>query len=188
MDAGPTLGIATVGSSHEPFCPGLERRGPWTTAATAATPCCGNSACAGDLRGLPCGSAADCSTRCRRSTRWGSRTRWPTIGPWTTTSRRQTARRAWKNPNPTEPEKKAFGDLVADRWCTIAGERGVPVQMHLGLGLIRGSHPLNVAGLIERHPKTRFLLMHLGYPWIGEILGMAVVYRKIWIDLTWSGC
>jgi hypothetical protein len=98
----------------------------------------------------------------------------------------QTARRAWKNPYPTEREKKAFGDLVVDRLCRIAGERGVPVQMHLGLGLIRGSHPLNAAGLIERHPRTRFLLMHLGYPWTGELLGMAVVYRNIWIDLTWS--
>ena len=98
----------------------------------------------------------------------------------------QVARRAWKNPRPTEQEKKAFGDLVVDRMCRIAGERGVPVQMHLGLGLIRGSHPLNAAGLIERHPGTRFLLMHLGYPWAGELLGMALVYRNIWIDLTWS--
>jgi hypothetical protein len=98
----------------------------------------------------------------------------------------QAARKAWKNPHPTEGERKAFSDLVVDRLCGIAGERGVPVQMHLGLGLIRGSSPLNAAGLIERHPATRFLLMHLGYPWTGELLGMAMVYRNIWIDLTWS--
>jgi predicted TIM-barrel fold metal-dependent hydrolase len=45
---------------------------------------------------------------------------------------------------------------------------------------------LNAAGLIERHPRTRFLLMHLGWPWSGELLGMAFVYRNIWLDLTWS--
>jgi predicted TIM-barrel fold metal-dependent hydrolase len=58
--------------------------------------------------------------------------------------------------------------------------------MHLGSALIRGSRPLQAAGLIERHPRTRFLLMHLAWPWSGELLGMAFVYRNIWIDLTWS--
>lgn len=42
------------------------------------------------------------------------------------------------------------------------------------------------AGLIERHPRTRFLLMHLAYPWSRDLLGMAFVYRNIWLDLTWS--
>ena len=58
--------------------------------------------------------------------------------------------------------------------------------MHLGSALIRGSRPLEAAGLIERNPKTRFLLMHLAWPWTDELLGMAFVYRNIWIDLTWS--
>lgn len=38
----------------------------------------------------------------------------------------------------------------------------------------------------ERHPKTRFLLMHLAYPWSRDLLGLAFVYRNIWLDLTWS--
>jgi predicted TIM-barrel fold metal-dependent hydrolase len=58
--------------------------------------------------------------------------------------------------------------------------------MHLGTAIIHGSHPLKAAGLIERHPRTRFLLMHLAYPWSGDLLGMAFVYRNIWLDLTWS--
>ena len=96
------------------------------------------------------------------------------------------ARGAWCKENPTPPEKKAFGDVVVDRFCRLAGERDIPFQMHLGSALIRGSHPLEAAGLIERNPRTRFLLMHLAYPWTGELLGMAFVYRNIWIDLTWS--
>ena len=28
--------------------------------------------------------------------------------------------------------------------------------------------------------------MHLAYPWSRELLGMAFVYRNIWLDLTWS--
>lgn len=96
------------------------------------------------------------------------------------------ARAAWGKTSPSPAEKKAFGDLVVDHLCRLAGARDLPVQMHLGTGIIRGSHPLGVAGLIERHPRTRFLLMHLAYPWSRDLLGMAFVYRNIWLDLTWS--
>lgn len=97
-----------------------------------------------------------------------------------------TARRAWGKAGPAAPERKAFSDVVVDRLCRLAGERDLPVQMHLGTALIRGSNPLHAAGLIERHPQTRFLLMHLAYPWSRELLAMAFVYRNIWLDLTWS--
>src|SRR5579871_1814006 len=80
------------------------------------------------------------------------------------------ARQAWGNPSPTPAARKAFGDLVVDRLCRRAGEAGLPVQMHVGLAFIRGSHPLNVAGLIERHPGTRFLLMHFAYPWSRDLI------------------
>ncbi|MBL9135074.1 MAG: amidohydrolase family protein [Verrucomicrobiales bacterium] len=96
------------------------------------------------------------------------------------------ARRAWGQSAPTPAERKAFGDFVVDRCCTLAAQRNLPVQMHLGTALIRGSHPLHVAGLIERHPRTRFLLMHLAYPWSRDLLAMAFVYRNVWLDLTWS--
>ena len=96
------------------------------------------------------------------------------------------ARAAWGKREPTAAERKALGDFVVDRICRVAGAHDVPVQMHLGTGLIRGSHPMNVAGLIERHPRTRFLLMHLAYPWSGDLLALAFVYRNVWLDLTWS--
>ena len=96
------------------------------------------------------------------------------------------ARQAWGQRDPTADQRKAFGDVIVDRLCRLAGERDVPFQMHLGSAQIRGSHPLQAAGLIERHPETRFLLMHLAFPWSRELLGLAFVYRNIWLDLTWS--
>lgn len=96
------------------------------------------------------------------------------------------AREAWGNASPSPAARKAFSDFIVDRLCAIAGQRGLPVQMHLGTAIIRGSHPLKAASLIERHPRTRFLLMHLAYPWSRDLLGMAFVYRNIWLDLTWS--
>jgi len=96
------------------------------------------------------------------------------------------AGQAWGKSSPSPAEQKAFGDLVVDHFCRLAAKYDLPMQMHLGTALIRGSHPMNVTGLIERHPRTRFLLMHLAYPWSRDLLGMAFVYRNIWLDLTWS--
>ena len=96
------------------------------------------------------------------------------------------ARQAWGKLDPTPAQRKAFGDVVVDRICRVAGKHDVPVQMHLGLAQIRGSHPMNAAGLIERHPDTRFLLMHLAYPWSADLLGLAFVYRNVWLDLSWA--
>jgi hypothetical protein len=98
----------------------------------------------------------------------------------------QLARAAWGKLSPSAAERKAFGDFVVDHLCGVAGKHNIPVQMHLGTAIIRGSHPLHAASLIERHPRTRFLLMHLAYPWSRDLLGMAFVYRNIWLDLTWS--
>lgn len=59
------------------------------------------------------------------------------------------ARQAWGHRHPTAPQCKAFGDVVVDRLCRLAGERDVPFQMHVGSAQIRGSHPMKAAGLIS---------------------------------------
>jgi len=98
----------------------------------------------------------------------------------------ETARQAWGQPSPEPRLKKAFGDFVVDHLCGLAAKHDLPMQTHAGTALIEGSHPLNLAPLIQRHPRTRFLLMHLAYPWSRDLLGMAFVHRNIWLDLTWS--
>ncbi|MGY3033831.1 hypothetical protein ACVIIV_003001 [Bradyrhizobium sp. USDA 4354] len=96
------------------------------------------------------------------------------------------ARQAWGQRSPSPAARKAFCDFVVDLFCQLAGEADLPVQTHLGTAIISGSHPLRMTGLIERHPRTRFLLMHLAYPWSRDLLGMAFVYRNVWLDLCWS--
>ena len=56
------------------------------------------------------------------------------------------ARQAWGKASPSPAERKAFGDFVVDHLCRLAGERDLPMQMHLGTAIIRGSHPLKIAG------------------------------------------
>lgn len=96
------------------------------------------------------------------------------------------AKRAWQKTHPTREERLAFGDYVVNHFCKLGAEMDIPVQTHLGTAIVQGSHPMHMASLIERHPRTRFLLMHLAYPWSRDLLGLAFVYRNIWIDLTWS--
>jgi hypothetical protein len=96
------------------------------------------------------------------------------------------AREAWGKSKPPPAERKAFSDFVVDRFCRLASKFDIPMQIHVGTAIIRGSGPMAVAGLVERHPSTRFLLMHLAYPWSRDLLGMAFVYRNIWLDLSWS--
>ncbi|MBE3095745.1 MAG: hypothetical protein IMZ44_01290, partial [Planctomycetes bacterium] len=42
------------------------------------------------------------------------------------------ARQAWGKVSPSPAERKAFSDFVVDRLCWLAGERDVPMHMHLG--------------------------------------------------------
>ena len=60
----------------------------------------------------------------------------------------QLAKQAWRKTNPNEAERLAFGDYVVDHICKLAAEMDIPVQTHLGTGIIRDSHPMNIAGLI----------------------------------------
>ncbi|WP_445220078.1 amidohydrolase family protein [Bradyrhizobium sp. Pa8] len=96
------------------------------------------------------------------------------------------ARQAWGQISPPPAARKAFSDFMVDLFCQLAGEADLPVQTHLGTAILSGSHPLRITPLIERHPRTRFLLMHLAYPWSRDLLGMAFVHRNVWLDLCWS--
>jgi hypothetical protein len=96
------------------------------------------------------------------------------------------ARRAWGVVDPPATARKAFGDFVVDRLCSLAATYDIPFQTHLGTALIGGSHPMLIEGLVRRHPATRFLLMHLAYPWSRDLLGLAFVHRNVWLDLTWA--
>lgn len=79
----------------------------------------------------------------------------------------------------------AFSDFVVLRFCRPAADYDIPVQMHLGSAIFFVSHLLNAAGLIGRHPRTRFILMHFAHPWAREVLGMGLIYRNVLLDL---GC
>jgi predicted TIM-barrel fold metal-dependent hydrolase len=53
-------------------------------------------------------------------------------------------------------------------------------------GRLQGSNPLLLLDLIEANPKTKFVLLHGGYPWVGETGAIALRHwRHVWIDTVW---
>jgi predicted TIM-barrel fold metal-dependent hydrolase len=39
--------------------------------------------------------------------------------------------------------------------------------------------------VIEANPKTKFILFHGGFPWIGETAAIALRHKNVWIDSVW---
>jgi predicted TIM-barrel fold metal-dependent hydrolase len=72
------------------------------------------------------------------------------------------------------------------RLTELAAKHDLPFQIHTGHGRLQGSDPLLLLDLIQANPKTRFVLFHGGYPWVGETgaIGMRH-WRNVWVDTVW---
>ena len=51
---------------------------------------------------------------------------------------------------------------------------------------IQGSNPMLLVDLIEANPRTKFILFHGGFPWVGET-GVIVMRHgsHVWVDSVW---
>ena len=61
----------------------------------------------------------------------------------------------------------------------------LPFQIHTGHGRLQGSNPLHLVDVIQANPRTRFVLFHGGFPWIGETAAIAMRHRNVWVDSVW---
>jgi predicted TIM-barrel fold metal-dependent hydrolase len=94
----------------------------------------------------------------------------------------------------TSQEKKDLEDHLF--WYAVrkATERKLPVKLHTGyyagqnsMPLGRLSHNAASAGeLCRKAPDTRFVLMHICYPYYEELLAIAKHYTNAYIDMCWS--
>ena len=89
----------------------------------------------------------------------------------------------------TKAEKKDFEDYMMWRICEFSAQYELPFQIHTGHARIQGSNPMNLVDLIEANPKTKFILFHGGFPWVGE-MGMIVMHamrkgKNVWADSVW---
>ncbi len=81
-------------------------------------------------------------------------------------------------------------DYMFGRIAANCAKHQLPFQIHTGLFYdtwrdVSLSNPSLLTPLIIRHPKTRFVLMHGGYPYGAELLAMAKNLPNVVLDLCW---
>jgi hypothetical protein len=86
----------------------------------------------------------------------------------------------------TPQEARDFEDFIMWHLAGLAAKYELPFQVHTGIARIQGSNPMLLVNLIAGNPRTKFILFHGGFPWIGET-GVIVMRfpRRVWIDSVW---
>lgn len=75
--------------------------------------------------------------------------------------------------------------LLDDVWGLLA-EAGIPVVCHCGSGPAPGRYtgPGPIGAVLERHPRLRLVVAHLGMPEYGEFLDLADRHPYVQLDTT----
>lgn len=76
-------------------------------------------------------------------------------------------------------------ELLRPVWALLA-EAGVPVVIHCGSGPAPGKHtgPEPIARVLERHPRLRLIVAHMGMPEYEDFLDLAERYEEVRLDTT----
>jgi predicted TIM-barrel fold metal-dependent hydrolase len=86
----------------------------------------------------------------------------------------------------TAQEVKDFEDFIMWRLVELSAKHDLPFQIHTGHARIQGSNPMLLVDLIASNPRTKFILFHGGYPWIGETGAIVTRHAShVWIDSVW---
>lgn len=91
-----------------------------------------------------------------------------------------------------EGERLTLGDWCWARGAELAAEHNLPFKIHTGYYAGHGYMPVDRirAGhlwqLLGWFPKTRFVLMHIAYPYSEELVALAKQYPNAYVDLCWA--
>jgi hypothetical protein len=85
----------------------------------------------------------------------------------------------------TERERLAFGDVVMHHVLGRIEGMGIPLQFHTGTAIMPGSHPENVEPLIAAYPGLDFTLLHCGFPWADETIGIIKRHANAYGEMVW---
>jgi predicted TIM-barrel fold metal-dependent hydrolase len=99
---------------------------------------------------------------------------------------------SWRDPGPEGV--KALQDFLFRHCLRKATEHGLPVKLHTGFYAGRSRMPLSrlrrnagdLASVLQDFPDTKFVLMHIGYPYQDEFIALAKHYRNVYIDMCWA--
>ena len=86
----------------------------------------------------------------------------------------------------------APNDSLCEPYFAMAEELEVPVGIHMGLGppgnvseyRMKLSNPLLLEDVLIRHPKLRIYVMHAGWPFLDEMIGLLHSYPQVYVDVS----
>ena len=103
--------------------------------------------------------------------------------------------RLLSNPELVRPnELKAVQDHLF-RYCVSQATRyQLPVKLHTGYFAGTGYMPLanvsqnlkDLCPILQSFPDTKFVLMHIAYPYQDELIALAKHYANVYVDLCWA--
>lgn len=87
---------------------------------------------------------------------------------------------------------KPLNDMITNLAIHVAGEVGIPIQFHTGLGdsdirLVK-ANPAYMQGVIEAYPRTKFVLLHSAYPYTREAGYLTTIYDNVYLDCNILYC
>lgn len=78
-----------------------------------------------------------------------------------------------------------FQSYVFYKLCEIAAKLDIPFQIHTGLGQIEKTRALYLTRVVKDNPKTKFVLFHLSFPHIDDVISLAHNYDNVYPDICW---
>lgn len=93
-----------------------------------------------------------------------------------------------------EADNKAVKDHLWRYSTQRATDYGLPVKLHTGYYAGTGYMPLDrvsqnlkdLCPILQDFPNTKFVLMHITYPYQDELIALAKQYRNVYVDLCWA--
>jgi predicted TIM-barrel fold metal-dependent hydrolase len=100
------------------------------------------------------------------------------------------AKKLFGRTNLAPAETKTLQDYLAHAVAEQAGVFDLPYQTHIGYGswqsnITGQANPLLLNPLFEAHRRTKFVLLHGGYPFIGEMGTLAKNHPNVFIEAGW---
>lgn len=95
------------------------------------------------------------------------------------------AKRGYHNLECTNEDITAFQDYIYFHICKIAAKYDIPFQNHTGLGNLQGSNAMLLREVIQKNPKTKFVLFHGSFPWTDDALALIHNFGNVYADICW---
>ncbi|HPD14202.1 MAG TPA: amidohydrolase family protein [Planctomycetota bacterium] len=85
------------------------------------------------------------------------------------------------------PVPNPLRDYVVDQAISAAADNDLVVCVHTGYwGDFRLLDPLHMIPILQRHPRARFDIYHVGYPWVREALMLGKGFPNVWLNFCWT--